>query len=211
LIAAAGLGAALYFEMRVCRGSTVVLGAAVSCFAAAALVQLGWIMPEMGARAVMVEEGCELAGALLVWFSMLAHARFVIAQATGSSEIRVRRRQVAAASPEPAPEGPAAKPPRRWWFGKSIATETAHAAPVPTRRSDLAPVRRPAAAGSQSPPPAPPSQPPAGGSGLFSRAPTSTTVHRELESKSEAREERRLSKAERKALRRQRERDRRDD
>jgi hypothetical protein len=70
-------------ELRPCRTSTALLGTAALVYAVAIVAQLGWIMPETGARGVMVEEGAEMVGNLLVLLTMAVHARWVILDAQG--------------------------------------------------------------------------------------------------------------------------------
>lgn len=72
------VGLRLLWEMRVCRASTTAISLCALCFAVAVIVQLQLVMPERGAQAVMVEEGCEMAGALFLLLAMALHARFII-------------------------------------------------------------------------------------------------------------------------------------
>lgn len=77
------LGVRLVLEMKPCRSSLCALGATACCYAAAVFVHLGWLLPETGARGVMVEEGCEMVGNLFLSLSMALHARYVILEAQG--------------------------------------------------------------------------------------------------------------------------------
>ena len=47
------------------------------------MAQLGWILPEAGAREVMLEEGAEMIGNLFLLLAMTLHARYVILDAEG--------------------------------------------------------------------------------------------------------------------------------
>jgi len=85
------VGLRLVLEMRVCWLSTSMLIVAGLCYAASVFVQLEAVMPEMGAVAVMVEEGCEMVGNLFLLLSMVLHARFVILEAQGLLPERKRR------------------------------------------------------------------------------------------------------------------------
>lgn len=72
------MGVRLVLEMRICRSSTTGLFLAALCYVAAVVAQLGVIVPDLGARAVMVEEGCEMAGGVFLLLAMSLHARYVI-------------------------------------------------------------------------------------------------------------------------------------
>ena len=85
------VGTRLLVEMRPCRLSTAALMSTAACFGVAVLAQLGWIMPEEGARGVMVEEGAEMGGDLLLLLAMALHARYVILDAQGLLPIREQK------------------------------------------------------------------------------------------------------------------------
>lgn len=187
------VGFKLLMETRVCRGSTAALLASGACYFAAVLAQLEWLLPTGTAQqrmvAIMVEEGCEMVGNLLLLLAMSLHARHVILEAEGRLTTRVRksRRASRAASVEStsgpsvakpaalavriAPEvdddddddddeidekpsrgkvaaekAPAeAKPARSWWpFKRRSKPDDAHdspPAPKTARRSDLEPAK----------------------------------------------------------------------
>jgi len=96
LIVLGTVGMRLLLEMRPCRTSRAALGGAAAAFATAVVAQLQWIMPQTGLRGVMVEEGCEMLGDLLLLLSMALHARFVILQAQGVLPSRCRTDESAA-------------------------------------------------------------------------------------------------------------------
>lgn len=77
------VGTRLLVDMRSCRLSTAAFMGTAACFGVAILGQLGWIMPDEGAREVMFEEGAEMAGDVLLLLAMLLHARHVILDAQG--------------------------------------------------------------------------------------------------------------------------------
>jgi hypothetical protein len=85
------VGIRLVLEMRACRSSTAAFVLAGGCFAAAIIAQLGGIMPDLGAQAVMMEEGCEMAGGVFLLLAMALHARYVILAAQGSSTTRAAK------------------------------------------------------------------------------------------------------------------------
>ena len=85
------VGSRLLFDMRECRSSSTAFVGTAICFAVAVLAQLGWILPEawksaegaIGVRGVMLEEGAEMVGNLLLLLAMGLHARYVIFDAEG--------------------------------------------------------------------------------------------------------------------------------
>jgi len=99
------LGVRLVLEMRACRGSTASLFLSGLCFVAAIVAQMGGVWPDQGARAVMLEEGFEMAGGVLLLLAMTLHARYVILAAQGSSlagatkSKRQRKKSADAATP----------------------------------------------------------------------------------------------------------------
>ena len=72
------IGLRLLWDMRSCRPSTTAISLSAVSFLVAVIVQLDLVMPQSGAKAVMVEEGCEMAGAVFLLLAMVLHARFVI-------------------------------------------------------------------------------------------------------------------------------------
>jgi hypothetical protein len=79
----AAVGTRLLVDMRHCwLSSSVLIGTAI-CYALSVVAQLGWILPEAGAQGVMLEEGAELVGDLLLFMAMALHARYVIMDAQG--------------------------------------------------------------------------------------------------------------------------------
>jgi hypothetical protein len=96
LIVLGSVGMRLVLEMRPCRSSRAALAGAAAAFATAVVAQMQWIMPQTGLRGVMVEEGCEMLGDLLLLLSMALHARFVILEAQGVLPARSRSDESAA-------------------------------------------------------------------------------------------------------------------
>jgi hypothetical protein len=78
-----GVGLRLLLEIRDCRSSTTAFVLTAGCYLTAVLAQLGFIMPDAGAREVMLEEGCEMVGNLFLLLTMTLHARYVILDAQG--------------------------------------------------------------------------------------------------------------------------------
>ena len=77
------VGSRLLVDMHRCKLSTTALLTTAACYAAAVATQLGWILPQAGARGVMLEEGLEMAGNLMLLTAMGLHARYVILDAEG--------------------------------------------------------------------------------------------------------------------------------
>lgn len=146
----AAVGLRLLADMRDCLLAAAAFLATAVCYAAAVAFQLGWIMPESGARGVMFEEGAELLGDLLLLMSMLLYARFVILEAQGC--LQPSRRNTAAVSGSEQVQSTGAsgsrvepahsivvRPPRGIRVPASSARQTADIAPSepasgPTRR-----------------------------------------------------------------------------
>ena len=87
------IGLRLLLEMRVCWSSTSTLVLALGCYVVAIVTQLQFILPESGARGVMLEEGCEMVGNLLLLLSMLLHARYVTREAEGLTPAKASKTQ----------------------------------------------------------------------------------------------------------------------
>ncbi len=95
------VGSYLLVEMRRCWSSTASLFLAGGCYGVAVATQLQFLLPDRGARGVMLEEGCEMAGNLFLLLSMALHARYVIRDVQGliahpeekAEEIIVKRRR----------------------------------------------------------------------------------------------------------------------
>jgi hypothetical protein len=77
------VGTRLLIDMRHCRLSLSAMIATAFCYVVAVMVQLGWVLPESGARGVMLEEGAEMLGNLFLLLAMGLHARYVILDAEG--------------------------------------------------------------------------------------------------------------------------------
>lgn len=100
-LALGAVGIQLLLEMRVCRSSTAAFVATAASYGVAVAAQLGWIMPETGARGVMLEEGAEMAGNLLLLLSMAIHLRYVCLDAEGRIVARPKRERKAKAAKQP--------------------------------------------------------------------------------------------------------------
>lgn len=107
------VGTRLLLEMLDCRSSTAAFLSTAASYAVAVVAQLGWVMPESGARGVMLEEGAEMIGNLFLLLSMAIHLRYVCLDAEGKVVPRPKKeRKAKAAKQEAAAEttGPEKKP-----------------------------------------------------------------------------------------------------
>jgi len=77
------VGTRLLVDMRCCWLSSATMILAAGCYAVGVAAQLGLLLPESGARGVMLEEGAEMLGNLFVLLAMALHARYVIMDAQG--------------------------------------------------------------------------------------------------------------------------------
>ena len=78
-----GIGVRLMMDMRASRSALAAFVTAGLCYVAAVVTQIEMLLPESGARGVMLEEGLEMAGNLFLVLSMVLYARHVIRDAQG--------------------------------------------------------------------------------------------------------------------------------
>lgn len=226
------VGVRLLLDMKECRTSTVALGITGTCYLAAVLmvlnIQRQWL-PQVFLPAtltVMVKEGLELVGNLFLLTSMLVHARYVILEAQGEITPRPAKPKKEKPKAEKTPSKTDAaksekakadakdegeeKPKRSLfgWFGGKKAIDPPHktpAAPTMRKTSDLDP---------------PPKAEKVSSSVFKSRDEAAADASNQKFKKVQAdfaddededddRGHRKLSKAERKAMRRQKDADRR--
>lgn len=222
------VGLRLVLEMRECRLSTTLLLISGLAYSAAAVVllngELHWFPQLAGAEAVMTEEGLTMTANLLLLTSQLVHARYVVLEAEGEITPRAAKpkkekapKTVVKSTKEPAvkfaakeksTEDAPAKGGLFGWLRKTNKIDQPHPTPAPARKTnDLTSAAKPAY---QVP------------SSAFQEvdddedARSSSRVKRvradfsERDDEDEGqREGRKLSKADRKALRRQKEAERR--
>jgi hypothetical protein len=91
-----GVGVRLLLDVRESWLSTGMLLVAALSMATAVLAQLGVVLPDTGARGVMLEEGAEMLGFLFLSSGILAHARHVVLDAEGLSKKKTRTKSAAA-------------------------------------------------------------------------------------------------------------------
>lgn len=137
-----GLGIKLFLEMKECRTSTALMFFTAGCYAASVVAQLNFILPDSGAIGVMLEEGLEMAGNQFLLIAMLAHARYVFLEAKGEVTARQAKPKKEKKSTAKAAAEPVAKSSGFGWFRKA-KIDPAHATPAPaSRTSDLEPVSK---------------------------------------------------------------------
>ncbi len=61
------------------------------CYGVAVATQLGFLLPERGARGVMLEEGCEMLGGLALLLSLVTYARQMIREIDGIAGAKPRK------------------------------------------------------------------------------------------------------------------------
>jgi len=169
------VGTRLLVDMRECWLSSGVLLGTAACYLVAVVAQLGWILPESGARGVMLEEGAEMVGNLMLLLAMGLHARHVILDAQGLLGPR-REEDGDDELEEDGARG------RFSLFGRSVVVHPPHGVPRPAARTAASPRSE------RSPPRAAAATP--------SRSTGSSSASGSAESS-----RRKLTKAERKALR----------
>lgn len=187
------IGLRMVLDLRRCRAALTFLGLTAACYLVAVVVQLEWLLPERGAQGVMVEEGLEMGGNLLLLIGLGLYARYAMLEVQGliplkekTSQPRRQKEQLAAES---------ATPP-----GKPRAAE----APGPAAQPVAASTSKPAFAVNRSDIATP-------ASGAKPDAGASHASAGRVDEADAPRPHQRLSKAERRALRRQQQSQRYDD
>lgn len=131
------VGGRLLLEMRVCRLSTAALLLAAICYGVTAAARFHWL-PIGGIEAVMVKAGCEMAGSLWLLMAMILHARYVILEADGrlpAKRAKSPRAEKKTVSPDKSDSAvPAAGPAKRSWFRKTKVDAAHPAVPAPAAK-----------------------------------------------------------------------------
>ncbi len=172
------VGIRLLLDMRPARMPIFTLLLAGACYAVGVVAQLGFIFPDALAKSIMVEEGAEMAGHLLLLFCMLVSARYMILDAQGL--ITHRKARVRDEEPE----------------------DEVHAATAKAKKKVKPEVHKPHPA-----PPAPENESRSSRRAKRKQAQAqkaTVQVERDPEPEPEEQSQRKLTRAERKALRRQR-------
>lgn len=77
------IGVRVLLSLRHCRGAVTCLSLTALCYTASVVVQLEWLLPQLGAQAVMVEEGLEMSGNVFLLLGLGLYARYAILEAQG--------------------------------------------------------------------------------------------------------------------------------
>jgi hypothetical protein len=132
------VGLKLILDMKECRTSTTLFVVTGLCFIAAVVVHLRVLPPIVGLDLTMLEEGLELAGNLFLLTSMGVHARYVILEANGEITARVAKSRATRAAATKT-SAVVKKKSLFGWFGKA-KIDPPHGTPAPAgRSSDLEP------------------------------------------------------------------------
>lgn len=140
------VGMRLLLEMCECRASTTALVFTGGCYGTAVLARLGFVMPDAPMQEIMLEEGCEMVGNLFLLLAAMLHARYVILDAQGLIPPKAAKPAKAPKADKPAKADkgekkaeaaakPAAEPESagRSWFRKT-KIDPAHNNPPPPKQ-----------------------------------------------------------------------------
>lgn len=208
----AGVGTRLFLEMRSCHLSSTSLLAAVGCFIAAIVAKTRLVPQLNGGYALMVEEGCEMLGDVFLLFAMAAHARYTILDAQGAIATKAKKaksakqEKPAETKKETPSKAQQAAPAKRSWFGRGAVDSAHNSPPAPNAKT----LESSKSAGKAAPAKAAPR--PASSDDAVGQ--TRTARKQQLAAEDEDydyEDDRRLSKSERKAMRRQKDRHRGDE
>ncbi len=131
LVLLSALGSRLILDIWPSRLSTAALSTAGVCLTLAVAVQLGWVVPEDGARGSMLASGAEMIGCWMLFLTTTLHARYVVLDADGllpRLELKADRPSATEGLEEEAGASDAVAP-REW-----IAIDSPHQSPAPVLR-----------------------------------------------------------------------------
>lgn len=95
------IGSRLLVDMWSCRLSSASLVLASICYLAALAMRFGWILPQGGDHRVLLGQGAQMSGHLLLLMAMMLHGRYVILDAEGLLPRRESKPQLAILEPTP--------------------------------------------------------------------------------------------------------------
>lgn len=136
------VGLRLLFDMKECRSSTVAFLLSGACYVAAGLATLQLLPPVPGVDAVLLEAGLVMAGHLLLTMSMTLHARYVVLEASGELTPRAAKPKAEKTKATKASADDEDEEPKRSMFGwlRKAKIDPPHGTPAPAgRTSDLEP------------------------------------------------------------------------
>jgi hypothetical protein len=108
------IGTRLLVDMLPCHASAAALAAAGACACLSIACRFGWVFPEVGATQAMVAAGWQLSGSFLTLAAMVLHGRHVILDAAGLLPHRARHNaedEAEESDEAPEPEAPSEPPP----------------------------------------------------------------------------------------------------
>ena len=181
------IGVRIVLDVRRCRAAITCLLLTAACYVAAVVVQLEWVFPERGALGVMLEEGLEMGGNLILLLGLGLYARYAILESQGELTAAAKETSKPRRAKEPAEPVAAAKPRLVEAVRAATGPLGAHVRQSQTSGSTAA---TPAAQSAK------PASTPTGQAGVRVDRPQGHQPHQ------------RLSKSERRALRRQQQADR---
>lgn len=210
----AAIGTRLFLEMRSCRLSSASLVAAAGCFVAAVIAKTRLVPALSGDYALMAEEGCEMLGDVFLLFAMAAHARFTILDAQGAITPKAKKaksakqEKLAEAKKESPSQAQPAAPAKRSWFSRGAVDAAHNSPPAPSAKT-----LESSKSGSKSASAKLAGRPNSQNTNAAADASAQTRTARkqqptDAEDDYDYQDDRRLSKAERKAMRRQKDRHR---
>jgi len=147
------VGTRLLLDMRHSWLAAIAFLLAGVSYVLAVLAQFDWALPEGGAKAVMLEEGAEMVGNLLLLTAMGLYGRFVVLDAEGllprrqRKAAKERRTKLAAAKARPTESRLAEAPPQSQDQPTPVGVDPPHATPQPAmqrRAAVSAPAKVPA-------------------------------------------------------------------
>lgn len=157
------LGLRLIFDLRESWPATLAFLTAGACYAAAVVVQLGWLLPERGAVGVMVEEGLEMGGSSFLLLTMVLYSRYLIRDVQGLYAEKHQQKVLRAAQKAETKEAKAAAYEERRQAAAQAAKEraAAEAAAAKAKAKEKAATKpkKPAAAPAEPAEPAPSKKP----------------------------------------------------
>lgn len=141
------VGMLLLWDMRECRFAALSFVSCGLCYVAAVATQMGLILPDLGAKSVMFEEGCEMTGNLLLLLAMATQARYLIRDINGLVVKKTRKKTTKRSGKTKKPADTSTAKPT-----PSAASAATEAKPLKQKQTVVARQREDAATSSPPPP-----------------------------------------------------------
>jgi hypothetical protein len=94
------IGSRLLVDMRHCRLSSAALLVAAACFGLAVAIRMGWVLGAGDPRTVMFKAAAEMSGGVFLLLAMALHGRYVILDAEGLLPRRQPKRGLQSGAPD---------------------------------------------------------------------------------------------------------------